>query len=245
MATIKKAPSAKLIIGVVFSTIGLLFAVIGIAIGISFSDFSAKAESTTAEITRIETYTKSSNGSLTTYHDVYVKYSVDGVTYNVLLDYFDSSMYVGGTVEVLYNPDNPAEIKGNDITITFIFTGMGIVFLIIGLLVGVIPYTKEVKRKKLIETGEQATGVITNVIVDRSVEINGRHPYKAECEVIDPITGERYLYSSQTVMNDISYLIGQSIAVYYNPDNRGEYYVDLDSVHDDVLGGAPEVHDFR
>lgn len=246
MAKIKTALSATKIIGIVFSGIGLLFFVIGIIFGITFSNFAAKAETTSAVITEIETYTTSSgNGSRTKHHNVYVEYSVDGVTYNALLDYFDSSMYKGGTVEVLYNPDNPGEIMGNDITISFIFTGIGIVFVIIGFFAGVLPSIKEGKRKKLMETGEQATGIIINVVADMSIEINGHHPYKAECEVVDPITGERYLYSSQNVMNNISYLIGQSVAVYYDPNDRSKYFVDLDSVHDDVFGGAPEVHDFR
>lgn len=246
MAGFKKAINATKIIGIVFAAFGLLFAVIGIIVSIEFSNFAANAEQTTAVITNIEAYrTKTTKGRYKTRHDVYIKYSVDGATYKSELGYYNSGMSIGDEIEVYYDPENPNKVRGKDSPLGFIFAGIGGVFAVMGICIGVIPAVKHGKKKKLIETGTQTTGIITGVTPDRSVRINGRHPYKAECEVIDEFTGERYLYSSDGVMGDISYLIGQSVAVYYDPNDRSKYYIDLDSVNERADNTAPVVHDFR
>ncbi|MDE6600448.1 MAG: hypothetical protein K2K34_10270, partial [Oscillospiraceae bacterium] len=55
------------------------------------------------------------------------------------------------------------------------------------------------------------------------------HPYRADCEVFDPNSGERYLYRSENTMEDISDLVGTSVVVYADRDNRKKYYVDIAS----------------
>ena len=100
------------------------------------------------------------------------------------------------------------------------------------------------KRKKLMENGDRVSGTITDVITVTNVRINGRHPYKAEVEVIDPYTGEKYLYSSKQVINDITYMVGSAVDVYVDPNDKSKYYVDLDSVAADEYSDVT-VHDFR
>jgi len=246
MARFKKAINVTKLLGIIFTAFGLLFATIGIIVSIEFSNFAENAEQTTAEITNIQTYTtRGRKGRTKTNHDVFIKYTVDGVTYNSELGYYNSGMHIGAEVEVYYNPENPHQVRGKDSPLGWIFAGIGGVFAVIGICIGIIPAIKNGNRKKLIETGIQAVGTITGVSADRSVRINGRHPYKAECEVVDEYTGERYLYSSEGVMGNISYLIGQQVTVYYNPDDRSKYYIDLDSVSTQQGDAAPQVHDFR
>ena len=246
MTKFKSAASASKIIGIIFTVFGLIFSIIGIFTIVEFNNFAASAESTTAEITRIETYTtRGRKGKIKTHHNVFIEYSVDGVTYNTQLDYYSSFMREGGTIEVYYDPEKPGKARGNDFSVSIIFVAIGLFFALVGVLVGAIPAVKLRRKKKLIETGAQATGVITNVVPDRTVKINGRHPNKAECEVRDEFTGELYLYSSEGVMGNINHLIGQSVAVYYDANDRSKYYVDLDSVTENFIESDTEVHDFR
>ncbi len=125
-----------------------------------------------------------------------------------------------------------------------VFLGCGALFTILGAAFLLWAILKAVRRKKLIENGEQLTGVITAVRLNMNVTVNGVHPYKAECEVVDPYSGERYLYSSDNTMEDISAFVGMSVTVYADPNNRKKYYVDIASLtnrynHDD------RVHDYR
>ena len=73
----------------------------------------------------------------------------------------------------------------------FVFLGCGALFTILGAAFLLWVLLKLVRRKKLIESGEQLTGVITAVRLNMSVTVNGVHPYRAECEVVDHYSGDR------------------------------------------------------
>lgn len=127
---------------------------------------------------------------------------------------------------------------------SFVFLGCGALFTILGTAFLLWVILKTVRRKKLIENGEQLTGVITAVRLNMNVTVNGVHPYRAECEVVDPYSGERYLYSSDNTIEDISAFMGMSVTVYADPNDRKKYYVDIASLtnrysYDD------KVHDYR
>ena len=125
---------------------------------------------------------------------------------------------------------------------TMIF--FGAVFAIVGasLLLPVI--LKAVRRKRLMANGDQLTGIITAVNINFCVTINGRHPYRADCEVFDPNSGERYLYRSENTMEDISWLVGTSVTVYADPVNRKKYYVDITSPAESYRT-ENNIHDYR
>lgn len=126
----------------------------------------------------------------------------------------------------------------------YIVIGFGAIFAIIGasLLLSVI--LKAVRRKRLIANGDQLTGTIVAVNLNMSVTVNGYHPYRADCEVFDPISGERYLYRSENTMEDISGLVGMSVIVYADPNNRKKYYVDVASLADSYRS-ENQIHDYR
>lgn len=134
---------------------------------------------------------------------------------------------------------------GNSMLFLYIFGGIGLLFFVIGLPFLFFAIRKKNDRIRLLETGVQAEGVIKDVVINRQVTVNGRHPCKAECEVTDPATGEIFLYSSESVMKKIDYLVGRKVTVYYDSYDRSRYYVDIDSVEADYSMNAPEVHDFR
>jgi len=126
----------------------------------------------------------------------------------------------------------------------FLFLGCGALFTVLGAAFLLWVVLKTIRRKKLIENGEQLTGVITAVRMNMRVTVNGIHPYRAECEVIDPYSGERYLYSSDDTMEDISSLMGMSVTVYTDPNDRKKYYVDISSLME-RYNYDENVHDYR
>lgn len=137
------------------------------------------------------------------------------------------------------------ENGGNMMLFLYIFGGIGLLFFVIGLPFLITGIRKKSIKNRLIESGVQTEGVITGVVVNRQVTVNGRHPYKAECSITDPVTGEVYLYSSENVMKKIDYLVGRSVTVYYDPDDMRKYYVDIESAETGYNMDSPEVHDFR
>ncbi len=241
---IRSAEGTINIIGIAFLFFGVLMITISIVTFVGAKKFEANAEKTIAVITDIDTYRTGSGDNRTTHHDVYVEYRVDRQVYNGMLDYYSSSMYVGKEIEVMYNPNNPADIRGSSNFTWIILAFMGLIFGAVGGGIFFTNVTAGGKCKKLMENGDRVTGTITNVITVTNVRINHRHPFKAEVEVIDPYTGERYLYSSKQVLDDIYYMVGSTVDVYVDRDDKSKYYVDLDSVAAEEYTDV-KVHDFR
>lgn len=241
---IRSAEGTINIVGIAFLFFGVLMIIVSIVTFVGAKKFEASAEKTMAVITDIDTYRTGSGDDRTTHHDVYVEYRVDRQVYNGMLDYYSSSMYVGKEIEVMYNPNNPADIRGSSNFVWIILAFMGLIFGAVGGGIFFANITAGGKRKKLMESGDRVSGTITNVITVMNVRINNRHPYKAEVEVIDPYTGEKYLYSSKQVIDDIHYMVGSAVDVYVDRDDKSKYYVDLDSVAADEYSDTM-VHDYR
>ncbi len=241
---VKSASGVTNIIGIVFLLVGVLLVIVSIITFVGNKQFEANAETVMATITEIDTYRTRSNGKNKTRHDVFIEYEVDGKTYNRELNYYTSSMYEGKEIEVMYNPDNPADARADENIASIILVFMGLIFGSVGGGLFFANVFAGSKRKKLMANGDRVTGTITDIITVTNVRINGRHPYKAECEVIDYLTGEKYLYSSKQVINDISYMVGSTVDVYVDRDDKSKYYVDLDSVAADEYTDT-KVHDYR
>ena len=138
-----------------------------------------------------------------------------------------------------------AGLAAIDLLFLYIFGGIGLLFLLIGIPFLVVVLRKRKMIRMLLERGVQTQAVITAVTIDHGVRVNGRHPYRAECKVTDSVTGEVYLYSSPRVMEDIHYLVGSTVTVYYDRNNRSRYYVDIESAMEAALSDGGKIHDFR
>ena len=82
---------------------------------------------TQAEIVDIQTtVNRSSSSRRSRRHAVpIVRYEVDGQTYEGPSDVWDSTMRVGQTITILYNPANPAQIAGDPGWLGWFFIGIG------------------------------------------------------------------------------------------------------------------------
>ena len=223
----KNAASVMFLLGIIYFLVGTVFLVTGIIVLIKHSAFIKNAVHTDALITLIETDTHRSNGKTRTDHDVWVKYEADGETFERILGYYNSGMHEGDIIEICYDPNNPTVVQTDSKILELIFILIGGVFAILGAVFLIVNTVSRNRQKMLIETGDRVVGVITDVVRNNNVRINGYHPYKAECEVVDPFSGEKYLYSSENVTIDISGLVGREVTVYVDRNNKGKYYVDI------------------
>ncbi|MCM1227164.1 MAG: DUF3592 domain-containing protein [Clostridium sp.] len=242
----KRKMSVKFIfnlIGVIFTIVGAVFLISGSIYLISDIDFRSNAEQTQGTIRHIETDVYRWRGKLRTSHYVTVEYTVDGENYSCEIGQYNSGMYVGKELTIYYDPDEPGNARIYSVVLPAVFMGIGGLFLILGIVFIAVNAASSKRIKSLMENGEALTGIVTNVTLNTSMRVNGRHPYKAECEVTDPYSGERYLYSSKNVTEDISGLIGSEVTVYTDRNDRSKYYVDIDGLLSRETG--ENIHDYR
>ncbi len=228
------------IIGILFLIVGITLLITGIIIFSHKREFIKNSETTKAEIVDIN-YTHRKKGMR---RKPVVEYTVDGVKYKQVLDEFDSGMGIGDIVTVHYDPNDPNNITGGSMFVTALIPCIGGLFIVVGGAFVVSLILSNMKKIKLITNGDAFTGVITDVKMNMSLKINGRHPYKVECEVDDPYTSERYIYSSENITEDISEFIGSQITVYVDKNNKKKYYVDVKEFIN-KHSSESNVHDYR
>lgn len=116
------------VIGIMISLICIVMATVFLAVGISEVVKASRYESVQATITEIEAIKKGNDTS----NSVYVSYVVNGKDYNVRLNYWDATMYVGKQVQIKYNPDYPAEAVSGEISNYVLWIGLAALFEIVG-----------------------------------------------------------------------------------------------------------------
>lgn len=112
--------------------------------------------------------------------------------------------------------------------------GMGIFMMLfssIFIAVGVWQIVKQVKSiakgKRLLEEGRMYWAEVSNINQNTSVKINGRSPYYVECWCEDEMGMCRNFVSDEVMQLPSMLSFGAKVAVFVNPDDSEEYYVDL------------------
>ena len=133
------------IISIVFCLVGIVFTAIG---GLTLKSTRERMETfipVTAEITDFDRDDYP-----------YISYTVDGKTYETRLGYSSTTMRLGQKIEIAYDPENPYEViktGAGGYLLPIIFGGMGILFVLIGILVAL-------ARRRAKEKEEQDNGFI-------------------------------------------------------------------------------------
>ena len=241
MAKLKTAASSAFGTGLLFFFVGLLFFFVFFLIMKDTKEFAKTAQKVQAVVTDVQRHTTRRRGKTKVNYDVYVQYTVNGNTYQEELNGGNGSMREGQAITVYYDPMNPRDVrkslKNNGMIFAMIFVAA---IALIGGYTGIKPVIQSAKLKKLKKTGAQIIAKVTHITEDRSVTINRsrnnrnievRYPNKAECEAFDPVTGEKYIFSSEAYVSDLQHLVGQLVTVYYDPNDRSRHYVDLNSAY--------------
>ena len=125
--------------GIGIKYFALAIAVIAIVAGVYLTFFhSIGFEKTTATIVSVTELPKDFEDEEAKY-DVVVEYTVNGQKYTEKLDYYSPSFEAGKTIDVRYNPENPAEVHGG--------SGFGIYILIAGVVIAAIVIFSIVRGK--------------------------------------------------------------------------------------------------
>lgn len=223
----------------VFSLIGIAALIYSFVLRAQDKEFFENAESVTATICNIEQHeTKDSDGNIKYEHYVYVDYEVNGESFtNVYLCQYQSGMHEGDTIEAFYNPNNPSAVKAYFDVDSYYnnIVGVAIFFMVVGALpviISLISGRGKYKNRGLIETGRSVCATIRSIEANYNTQVNGKHPYWVICEEVNEIEGVIYRYTSHKVYEDLTRRIapGDQVAVYINPNNPDQYYVNLDEI---------------
>lgn len=229
----KKNNSEKLI-WVSFFVAGLIFFLIGAFLSTEIFNYENKID-TTGIITDIESY-RDIDGDVD--YDVYVSYNVDGREYESKLNSYSATFYKGKEVNIYYNKEDPNKIGMKSMDFLFlIFPGIGLAFMIGGGFNLLSKNNQKKLGKKLKETGELVYANYVKTRKNTSYAVNGVHPYNIVCEWNNPQDNKKYTFKSENIWDDPQRIIEEknikTVPVYINPENKKQYFMDLDYIFDE------------
>ncbi len=236
----KKGLKVEKLMGIVFGSIGLVMLTIGIVIAIVQISFINSAEEVYATITDISGGERSGTEFTYTY---------DGEEYEEWLSVYSSTFHRGDKVKVYVDKENPRRVEPASFLFfpVYITGGIGAVFFAFGFMFFMIAKSQNKKKKRLMAEGRKLYAEVTGGSMNFNYRVNGRHPFKLECQYTDTYTGAVYLFSSDNTWVDPNLYIGKQVVVYADSTDFSKYYVDMDSLNEVGIGNenAANVYDFR
>ena len=114
------------------------------------------------------------------------------------------------------------------------FGGIGIVFLVMGIIFLVSQAVKKQTAKRLVQEGNYILAEIMDVYMDYNIHVNNQCPYIVRCRYEDG-SGVIHTFKSRGIFfNPEGLFKDQFIRVYVDRDDFRKYYVDIDSVLPEV-----------
>lgn len=112
----------------------------------------------------------------------------------------------------------------------YTFGGIGIVFLIIGVILLILMLKKKKDSQQLLDEGRYIIAEICEIVPNYSIRVNGKHPYVIHCKY-EALDGTIHIFKSRNLFfNPESMLKGTSVKIYTDGKNYKKYYVDIDEV---------------
>lgn len=224
----------NLIWGIFFS-IGLIFVIVGIIIGINVFNYENKVDTIG---TIVDIYSHRSNRDTT--HKVLVKYNANDKEYESILNSYSSSFYVGKEIDIYYDIDNPNKIGVKSLDYVFlIFPGLGAIFVIIGGTGIVVNISKKRMEKYLRKNGDIIHANYIETVLNTTYSVNGRHPYNIICEWNNIEDGKKYIFKSKNIWINPENIINErnieNFIVYIDLKNKKRYLVDIESITENVV----------
>ncbi len=220
---------ARIILGI-FAVIGLLMLMGGSYFYLSGYSQEKSGIVVTGQIIDLSVH-RSDDGA--SYCPV-VKYT-DGQEEYVMESSYCSSGYrnaLGDDIDVIYQPGNP----DNAVIHSFgglyggavILLGMGAVFALIGTLPLIIMYLRSKSGQRLLREGMPVKARFSEVILNTTININGRSPFQIVAQMHDTAANTVKLYYSHNIAFDPSPFIDQEfVTVYVDKKNPDKYYMDI------------------
>ena len=208
-----------------FIIAGIVFAVAGYFLYNNNQKFKSIAKETNATIIEI-------NSEDTR---VKVEFNADNKKYTVELSEYSSSMKVGGSITVYYDPSNPENVRSTvGGTISYIFMGLGIVVAVSGLFVMIKTNLKYRRYMNVESSGIRKDAKIVSVDMDNTVNLNGKNPYYVTCQGLNPISGRDEYFRSTNIWIDARKIIEDNhieiLPIYIDQNNSTNYTVDIKEI---------------
>lgn len=220
----------------VFGIIGLVFFLIGTGFLVEHLAFLQRSVETDAVITDIRSNYSGDGYS----YDVYVAYPVGDTLYEARLNAYSSSMRVGQTLPVRYDPEHPEQVR-DALWWLFpcVFGGIGLIFLSVVLILWLVQRKSRRQAEHLLTYGTEITAQINEVQRNYHLRINGRNPYLLLCSWKNPDDGKTYLFRSDSLWFNPEPILQErgitTLPVYIDQYDRRKYHVALDAVQQDVV----------
>ncbi|MBR4083329.1 MAG: DUF3592 domain-containing protein [Lachnospiraceae bacterium] len=215
----------------IFGLVGVIFLIVCTFLTISGKKFDETAVEVSGTIMTIESY-RDSDGDR--HHRVYVDYEYQGRKYkDVRLNSYNSSMREGKEIILKLDPDNPEKVRtlhGNLIA-SVIMGGMGLIFVLVGIIPTVLGIRKDRRNKKLREQGRYIYAIVERIDINYSYSLNGRHPFVVYCNYQDEFSGVLYRFMSDNIWTDPYPILqqGSEVRVYVDGQDYSKYHVDVES----------------
>ena len=220
---------ARIILGI-FAVIGLLMLMGGSYFYLSGYSQEKSGIVVTGQIIDLSVH-RSDDGA--SYCPV-VKYT-DGQEEDVMESSYCSSGYrnaLGDDIDVIYQPGSPDNAVihafGGLYGGAVILLGMGAVFALVGTLPLIIMYLRSKSGQRLLREGMPVKARFSEVILNTTININGRSPFQIVAQMHDTAANTVKLYYSHNIAFDPSPFINQEfVTVYVDKKNPDKYYMDI------------------
>lgn len=127
----------------------------------------------------------------------------------------DSEVWVGETPDELALP-----------VVGIVFAGIGLIFTALGAGFLIALLRRKRLKEELLQYGTRVTGTVADIRVDRSYQVNGRHPLRIMVQAQSPFTGETRTLRGPLVW-ETSLSTGDPADVLFDPMNSKKYFVDM------------------
>jgi len=138
---------------------------------------------------------------------------------------------VNDAVKVIYDPRDPNRARIRSVInlwlVPIILGALGTLFSSVAGIVGVVKIQAARKAAWLQENGLPIQAEFTRVALDRSVRVNGLHPYRIVCQWLDPTANKVYIFESAAIWFDpTAYITTKTLQVVIDRGNPRRYIVD-------------------
>lgn len=134
---------------------------------------------------------------------------------------------VGSPYRLMADPEQPGHAVDYFLVLMgSIFGGMAILLLAVGFIVWRVMGRRERLRDELRQYGLRVTTVITELQVNRSVQVNSRHPWVAVATCVHPTTREKVTVRSHLLWKP-TVAAGDKVDVFFDPIHERRYAMDI------------------
>lgn len=220
----------SLIVAIIFAITGGVCIAVGAAAFVKTKEFADDGVIVKAKVSAIE---GDINDEGETDYTAYVTYEYEEKEYKrIRLKEYSSSLYEGKTIELYLDKNNPESVRIKSIIYLFpaVFTGIGIIFLIIAAIILILRLRGDRRRKRIMGTGVRIYAQVKGSVVDTSYTINNKHPCRLECVYYDEASGQPVICTSDIIWEPPETYIDKYVTVYADREDRSKYVVDLKNI---------------